>query len=266
MVAGRPSPGLQPPAAVVELAAERPVQAVWINDDGGMTFRLGEGPEAEFMKWCPRTSGIDARDELARLHWAASFVTVPQARASGCDEESTFVLTRPIDGENAVSGRWLGEPRSAVTAIGAGLRCLHDALPVTECPFSWMADVRLARVREAHRAGALRPEHWDDEHRGLTIDDVLRVLADPPRVDKLVVCHGDACAPNTIITAGGDVAGHVDLGALGIADRWADLAVATWSTIWNYGPGFEQDLLDAYGIDVDPVRTAYYRLLWDVSP
>jgi kanamycin kinase len=25
----------------------------------------------------------------------------------------------------------------------------------------------------------------------------------------------------------------VDLGELGIADRWADLAVATWSTEWT---------------------------------
>jgi membrane-associated phospholipid phosphatase len=60
--------------------------------------------------------------------------------------------------------------------------------------------------------------------------------------------------------------GHVDLGSLGVADRWADLAIATWSTQWNYGPGFEAALLDAYGIHPDPERTAYYRLLWDLGP
>jgi kanamycin kinase len=53
---------------------------------------------------------------------------------------------------------------------------------------------------------------------------------------------------------------------MGIADRWADLAVATWSTTWNYGPGWEQELLAAYGVDPDPVRTDYYRLLWDLGP
>ncbi|MFQ1004018.1 hypothetical protein [Modestobacter sp. SSW1-42] len=61
-------------------------------------------------------------------------------------------------------------------------------------------------------------------------------------------------------------AGHVDLGSLALADRWADLAVATWSTRWNYGPGWEQPLLDAYGIADDPARTAYHRLLWDAGP
>jgi kanamycin kinase len=80
-----------------------------------------------------------------------------------------------------------------------------------------------------------------------------------------VVCHGDACAPNTLLTVDGHWSGHVDLGLLGTADRWADLAVATWSTEWNYGPGWEQLLLDAYGIAADPERARYCRLLWDLS-
>ncbi|MGH3781128.1 MAG: hypothetical protein ACRDRO_11015 [Pseudonocardiaceae bacterium] len=59
---------------------------------------------------------------------------------------------------------------------------------------------------------------------------------------------------------------HVDLGALGVADRWADLAVATWRTEWNYGPGWDTPPLAAYGVDPDPARAAYYRLLWDLDP
>jgi kanamycin kinase len=86
-----------------------------------------------------------------------------------------------------------------------------------------------------------------------------------PPTDKLVVCHGDACAPNTLLAADGHWSGHVDLGMLGVADRWADLAVATWSAEWNYGPGWDGLLLDSYGIRPDPERTRYYRLLWDLS-
>jgi kanamycin kinase len=47
---------------------------------------------------------------------------------------------------------------------------------------------------------------------------------------------------------------------------WADLAIATWSTNWNYGPGWELTLLEAYGVGPDPERTAYYRLLWELGP
>ena len=59
-------------------------------------------------------------------------------------------------------------------------------------------------------------------------------LADLPPDDVLVACHGDACAPNTLIGDDGRWTAHVDLGCLGAADRWADLAVASWSLTWNY--------------------------------
>ena len=87
-----------------------------------------------------------------------------------------------------------------------------------------------------------------------------------PAVDRLVVCHGDTCAPNTLLSDNGECSAAMWIwGISGVADRWADLAVATWSTTWNYGPGWEEPLLSAYGIDADPVRTRYYRLLWDLS-
>lgn len=48
-------------------------------------------------------------------------------------------------------------------------------------------------------------------------------------------------------------------GELGVADRWADLAVATLSLGWNY-PGrlWDAEFFDAYGIEADPERIDYY--------
>jgi kanamycin kinase len=57
----------------------------------------------------------------------------------------------------------------------------------------------------------------------------------------------------------------VDLGDLGVVGREADLAIATWSTTWNYGPGPETALLDAYGVAPDPERTRHYRLLYELG-
>jgi hypothetical protein len=45
-------------------------------------------------------------------------------------------------------------------------------------------------------------------------------VTDAHPVDVLVVCQGDACAPNTLITDNGACSGHVDLGATGVEDRW----------------------------------------------
>lgn len=77
--------------------------------------------------------------------------------------------------------------------------------------------------------------------------------------------HGDACAPNTLISPTGQWVGHVDLGDLPVGDRWADLAVASLSLDWNFGEGHEDELFDAYGIERDEERIRYYRQLWDVA-
>jgi kanamycin kinase len=79
----------------------------------------------------------------------------------------------------------------------------------------------------------------------------------------------DGHEPSTIGSVGLDrsptYAGHVDLGELGVADRWADLAVGSWSTEWNYGHGWEKTYFEAYGVGPDPARIRYYRELWDIE-
>ncbi|WP_211786176.1 aminoglycoside 3'-phosphotransferase [Kitasatospora viridis] len=245
------------PEAVLALADGDTIEGVWRNEAGGLTFRLGE----RFVKWAPSGSGLDLAAEAPRLGWAGRFARVPRVLGQGAEAAGQWLLTAALPGGMAVLDEWKREPATAVRAIGRGLRALHEALPVEDCPFDWSTGTRLARARRGSG-----PADWHPEHRHLgTAERALALLADPPPVDRLVVCHGDACAPNTLIGPDGEFAGHVDLGALGLADRWADLAVATWSTNWNYGPGWELPLLAAYGVEPDPVRTAYYRLLWDLT-
>lgn len=264
MIAGAPRGPVVVPGAVAAVAGSERLVPVWRNQLGGLTWRVVGGPDARFVKWAPAGSGLALGAEADRLRWAARFAPVPDVLGSGADDDGEWLLTAGLPGLSAVDPRWLADARTAVRAIGAGLRALHDALPVGECPFDWSAANRLAEVHR--RVADLRPATWWPEHAALTVPEVLARLDGPPEPDRLVVCHGDACAPNTLLADDGAFSGHVDLGALGVADRWADLAVATWSTQWNYGPGWEGTLLAAYGVDPDPGRMAYYRLLWDAGP
>lgn len=265
VVASEPADGTVPPA-VEAVAAGRRLRMVWENELGGLTFEVGDGPDRCFVKWAPGDSGIDLAAEAARLGWAAAFAIVPRVLAQGSDDAGSWIVTAALSGQSAVSDRWRTDPRRAVAAIGHGLRVLHHALPVRSCPFSWSVEDRLADAHHRARAGQLDPARWHEVHQHLTVPGALAVLAQAPPVDQLVVCHGDACAPNTLLTDDGAWSGHVDLGALGEADRWADLAVATWSAEWNYGPGWDDHLLASYGAHPDPARIAYYRLLWDLGP
>ena len=256
------------PEPVQRIAAGQPAEPVWQNQAGGVTFHL---PAAgRYVKWSP-TGAIDLAVEAERLRWCAavanlpaSVPAVPRLLSSGSDADGSWLSTAAIAGRNAVDPAWVARPAAAAAAIGSGLRRWHDGMPVDRCPYRWSISDRLADVHR--RRDDLDPQRWHPEHRELTIDDALAQADDPPPVDRLVVCHGDACSPNTLIDDSGRACALVDLGALGVADRWADLAIATWSVDWNYGPGFDGVLLDAYGIAPDQERTRYYRLLWDLGP
>ncbi|WP_405868950.1 aminoglycoside 3'-phosphotransferase [Streptomyces sp. NBC_01515] len=254
------------PWIVTELAAGRPVRAVWRNEVGGLTFQVGLGDARQFVKWTPAGSGIGLSAEVVLLRWAVAFTVVPGVLDEGADETGSWIVTAGLPGRMAVDDHWKRDPGTAVRAIGTGLRALHEQLPVADCPFGWSAGQRLEAVRSRAAAGLIDPADWPEDFQRLgTVERALRVLTDIPPVDEPVVCHGDACAPNTLIGDDSRCGGHVDLGALGVADRWADLAIATWSTRWNYGPGQEEPLLEAYGVEPGPERIRYYRLLWRLS-
>jgi kanamycin kinase len=267
MIAAPPEGPFETPLIVAELAAGRPAKVVWRNLLGGLTFQFGEGARREFLKWVPSGNGVDLSAEIRRLEWAVRYTKVPRVLARGADEQGSWFLSASVPGSSAVDERWKREPLTAVQAIGAGLRELHEALPVDGCPFfDWSVEARVSRARKAAGQGGLDPADWHPDTQALAgnAERALELLADIPPVDRLVVCHGDSCAPNTLVGDDGACSGHVDFDALGVADRWADLAVASWSTVWNYGPGWEEPLFEAYGVEPDWDRIRYYRLLWDV--
>lgn len=221
------------PTVVRELAGPEDVGPVWSNELGGLTFRLGE---ARYVKWTPAETSIDLEEEARRLKWAIRYSPVPKVLAVGSDDSGSWLVTAALPWENAVADRWMADPAVAVRAAATGLRAFHDSVPVGQCPFDWSV---VSRVGD----------------RELPVES--------PSIDRLVVCHGDACMPNTLIADDGSWAAHVDMGTMGVADRWADLAPAIWSTEYNYGRDYCEAFLDAYGIDLDRERLDYYLWLWE---
>lgn len=265
MLAGPPLGEVDVPETVIKIARGRELRVVWLNELGGLTVEIGRGSDRCFLKWAPVDSGLDLAGEAARLTWVEPFTLAPRVLEVDAKETGSWLVTAALPGETAVSERWQHQPAAAVRALGEGLRHLHDNAPVPDCPFSWSMESRLQVAHQRIDEGTTDPARWHPDHQTLSIEAARSTLDERPPTDQLVVCHGDACAPNTLLTDDGRWSGQVDFGALGVADRWADLAVATWSTEWNYGPGWEQPLLDAYGIEADPDRTRYYRLLWDLT-
>jgi kanamycin kinase len=222
------------PAVVLRLAGDDQPVLVWRNDLGGLTFRIGE----RYVKWNPRSTGVDLTRERVRLEWLTGRHRSPPVVGAGEDDEAQWLVTAGIPGTSAVGDGWRARRPEAIAAIAAGLRTMH-ALPVEQVPSAWSHESWVARTPAS--------------------------LGPRPPLDDAVVVHGDACAPNTLVGDDGAWTGHVDLGDLGVGDRWADLAVASLSLDWNYGEGHQDELFEAYGIEPDEERIRYYRALWELE-
>ncbi|WP_285778757.1 aminoglycoside 3'-phosphotransferase [Microtetraspora sp. NBRC 13810] len=254
------------PAVIAAIAGGDDVTPVWVNELGGLTFRLEDGHGgSRYAKWVAAgTPEIDLPAEAERLSWAQRWATVPRVVEHGTDAEGAWLVAEAVPGRSAVDPSLAVDPATVAASIGRGLRGLHDALPVDECPFDWSVERRLVRADERIAEGE-GPADRFPEHQHLDTAQARALIGAPPPIDRLVVCHGDACVPNTLLHDDGGFAAHVDLGSLGVADRWADLAVAAWSLDLDFGPGYDGFLYEGYGVAPDPERLAYYRLLWDMA-
>ena len=199
-----------------------------------MTFRIDD----RYVKWNPRSSGIDLDRERRRLGWIGPRHPAPRVVSHGADERAQWIVTEALPGESAVGDTWRARRPEAIRAIADGLKAIH-AIAIDGYPARWTSEVWVGR-----RPASLEPR---------------------PPIDGPVLVHGDACAPNTLISTSGAWTGNVDFGDLAVGDRWADLAIASLSLDWNFGEGHQAELFEAYGIDPDEERIRYYRALWHLE-
>jgi kanamycin kinase len=204
------------------------------------------------------------RGEAERMVWAAPYVPVPKVVALEQLGNTTVLLTEALPGHDATLPGWRADLPALVRALGRGLRSFHEAVGEEWCPFRFDLTRALAHVEERVRGGGVRGAGFHDEHIHLTPAAALAELeATAPDDEDLVVCHGDFCPPNVLLQ-GGRVTGYVDLGELGAADRWWDVAVGAWSVGWNFGKELEPLFYESYGVIPDPGRIRFFRLLYDL--
>ncbi|MGW5685689.1 APH(3') family aminoglycoside O-phosphotransferase [Nonomuraea sp. NPDC003754] len=225
--------------------------AVWSDDHEGMSGHLSRVTSAAGVFYVKH--GPVAREEYERLRWLKHWMPVPDVVAF---DEDALVLA-----DVGWPSLERGAPADIGTIMGGVLRELH-AVPVGECPFDEGLEVRLARAGERLRAGLVDPDDFDDDHVGLTAAQVYdRLLAERPAREDLVVAHGDYTPGNVLVSATGRPV-LIDVGGLGVADRYLDLAIALRDLGEDYGESAVADFLAAYGLaEVDRWRLDYYRLL-----
>lgn len=222
--------------------------------------------------------GVDGlTGEVARLRWAAgrapvpSVVVAPGDTGSGAAATTGWLLTDAPPGVPADDPQHrMGSVEALLAALGAGLRRLHDTLPVDRCPFSAGLGTTLGRADQRLAEGDIDPDRLRGAYRHRTaaqlVDHLHATVPTEPEPDR-VVAHGDPCLSNLLVDPrSGLLSGVVGLGRLGVSDRYRDLAVVVRSLVDDLGPEVVWRFLDAYGVPhPDPARLEFYVLLDDLA-
>ncbi|MBF6464096.1 APH(3') family aminoglycoside O-phosphotransferase [Nocardia beijingensis] len=236
------------PPTVATLFGESPT---WSDAHEG---RSGAVVSVNGAYWLKR--GPKAVAEYQRLTWLrARGIAVPEVAAFEDDVLVLLDAGAPSLAARTTSGS--AHAASIGTVLGGLLRRLHS-IPVADCPFDGRLDVVLAQARRHVVEGLVDPGDFDDDNSGSTPEEVLaRLQAQRPDGEDLVVAHGDFTPPNVL-----ENEVLLDVSALGVADRYRDLALAVRDLRADFGEAEVAAFFAAYGLaEPDESRLAYYRLL-----
>ena len=103
----------------------------------------------------------------------------------------------------------------------------------------------------------------DKKHKSKSIEELFKELESFMNFEEdPVFTHGDYCLPNIIIQ-GNEIAGFINLGRAGIADRYQDLALCARSLVYNFNnPDLKPIFFREYRIEtIDEDKLSVYRLM-----
>lgn len=246
---------------------------VTTGESGATVFRNADA--TRYTKCVPAAEAAVLKAEHDRMEWLADqHVPGPRVLDWHFGEAGALLVTSAVPGVSAdrLSAANL---RAAWEHIADAVRGLHE-LPARRCPFDRGLATMVAVARDVVGRNAVNPEFLPVEQQHTPPGALLARLG--PEVARMlaheavdtVVCHGDLCLPNIVVDPETlEVSGFIDLGRLGSADRYADLALLlasareTWEdeeqalvadTLFadRYGLALDRDRLDFY-LHLDPL-------------
>jgi aminoglycoside 3'-phosphotransferase-1 len=235
-----------------------------VGEAGAAVYRLHEaGAPTLYLKHGRGDVAGDLIDEMVRLRWLGGRIPVPEVRHFVAAPGESWLLMTALPGKTAYQ-LLEAEPQDApalIDAIAGFLRRLH-AIPVEHCPFNADHRLRLAHARARIDAGLVDADDFDDARAGWTAEQVWDEMTGLlPFSPDPVVTHGDFSLDNILIDQG-RVAGLIDVGRVGVADRYQDLAIL-WNCLDEFDDGLGPRFFAAYGIAAPDERKLRFHLALD---
>lgn len=222
------------------------------------------------LKIQPETE--ETKSECEMLKWLDGKLPVPRILGHASQDGMSYLLMSKMQGKMACDEELMTNPEVVVSALAQSLKRLWE-VDITDCPVRWDLDVKLAIAKENVEQGLVDVEDAEPETFGKNgfagPKELLDWLVANRPKEEPVLAHGDFCMPNIFIEDGKTV-GYIDLGRIGIADKWQDIALCYRSLKHNYAGVFggkvyedfrPEMLFEKLGMEPDWERIRYYILV-----
>lgn len=224
------------------------------------------------LKIQPRTIETDNEDAIVK--WLGGSIPVPEILMYHVENGTAYTLMSRLEGKMLCDEEFLTSPQRLIRLAADMLRMLW-AVDVNECP------LRASRLDERLKAARFNVENHlvdldnvEPETFGpggfKNPEELLAWLEQNRPQEDIVLTHGDFCLPNLFVNEG-KICGFIDLGKMGPADRWQDIAIVLRSLKSNFSGEYNGRkayfqfepymLLDELGIEMDEEKNRYYKLL-----
>jgi len=234
-------------------------------DDMGLSGSTVVLFEDAVLKIEPHSAKVDGAVEM--MHWLADRLPLPQVIEYAVENGLSYLLMTRIPGEMCCSPYYMEHSDEMVGLMAEGLKRLW-AIDIADCPRERTLQGDLNAALQRIRNGRLNPDELS-ECGFETAEDMALWLESHPMEYDPVLSHGDYCLPNLLLQDG-QISGYIDIGGIGIADRYSDI-VDCWNSLKNnfggvFGgpvyPDFDPDILfEKLGITIDPEKFRYCRLI-----
>lgn len=230
------------PKKIYDLVADEACK----TDDVGMSGASIFIYENKILK--VQGDNAEAENEYRMMQYLQDKIPVPQVYAYEKEEGKSYLLMSKCMGEMACSHTYMSHPAMLCKLLADGLKSLWS-IDISDCRSDQRLPHKLAQARYYVENGLVDLDNVQPDTFGKdgfkNPMELLEWLYGHMPEEDLVLSHGDFCLPN-IFGMDDKVSGYIDLGRMGIADKWCDIAICYRSLSNNYSGKYDFHIENEY--------------------
>lgn len=217
----------------------------------------------------------EAENEYCMMRYFCGKLPIPIVHCREIFNGKSYLLMSKCRGNMACSDKYMNRPKMLCRLLSEGLKKLWS-IDISDCPSDQRLHKKLEKARYYVENGLVNIDDVEPDTFGENgFKDPMELLEwlykNKPK-EELTLSHGDYCLPN-IFGIKYNITGYIDLGKMGVADKWCDIALCYRSLMHNYSGVYsnnvnisyksmvEELLFSELGIEPDWDKIRYYILL-----